>query len=104
MGKEEIRRRICDDIYQLLVSKGDQYGDTYTDVPQILYILFNHKWDGTHYKLTKQDIDHMLAIVRVLDKICRIARGNQGSENAWFDIAGYAVLEMEKDMKKEDRL
>jgi hypothetical protein len=36
-------------------------------------------------------------IVRVWDKLKRIANGNQGEENAWQDIAGYAIL-----MAKED--
>ena len=35
------------------------------------------------------------------DKMKRIANGNQGDENAWNDIAGYAILmgeEMPNDL------
>ena len=51
-------------------------------------------------------------IVRIWDKLKRIANGNKGEENAWQDIAGYGILmcgsdvscksdtELGKDVKK----
>jgi len=43
----------------------------------------------------------MLAITRTIDKLCRITHGNKGEENAWIDIAGYALLELHRALDEE---
>jgi hypothetical protein len=43
----------------------------------------------------------MLAITRTIDKLCRITHGNKGEENAWLDIAGYALLELQRALDEE---
>ena len=34
----------------------------------------------------------MLGVIRVVDKLFRVANGKQGSEDPWQDIAGYGLL------------
>jgi hypothetical protein len=47
--------------------------------------------------ISAEQMDDALAVVRILDKLFRIANGNQGGESAWTDIAGYAILGAAKE-------
>lgn len=70
---------------KLVETKQEQYGDSWGKAGRILEILYP---DGV-----RPDQYHtFLGIVRVLDKICRLAAGNKGDENAWEDLAGYGLL------------
>ena len=77
------------EIGALVDEKNLQYGDSTNKTGQILAILYP---DGV---MPEQYRDMML-ITRMLDKLNRIANGNQGEENAWGDIAGYGLLGMEE--------
>jgi hypothetical protein len=70
---------------RLVDSKQQQYGDSFHTFHHLLAFLYP---DGVKV----EDYPNMLAIVRVLDKLCRISRGDQGDESAWNDIAGYGIL------------
>ena len=72
----------------LVDSKQAQYGDAIQASEEILRVLYpcgvpaNREGD-------------MLLIVRIIDKLCRLTRGNgEGGEDAWADIAGYGLLGM----------
>jgi len=98
-----VREEIYKESYDILTLKGSQYGETFHNVPNMLKILFKHTIDPTtgKYQLSEADIDSILVMARVLDKIQRVAVGNQGDESAWMDILGYSVLEEEKVRAKK---
>ena len=70
---------------QLVDKKNAQYGDSVHKAGDILRILYPEGVKPEQY-------DDMLLMVRVLDKLSRIANGNQGEENAWQDVCGYGLL------------
>ena len=72
----------------LVDEKNLQYGDSTNKTGQILAILYP---DG----VAPEQYRDMMLITRILDKLNRIANGNQGEEDAWGDIAGYGLLGME---------
>jgi len=65
--------------------KNKEYGDSINDTNNFLQILFPAGIPVDAY----QEIG---LIIRIFDKIKRIANGNLGEENAWKDLAGYALL------------
>lgn len=70
----------------LVTIKQAQYGNSFTVAPQILRLLYP---DG----IRPDQYDTLLSIVRVLDKLKRLATGYRGdTENPWLDIAGYSLL------------
>lgn len=71
---------------QLVDKKQAQYGDAITASEQIMNILFP---EG----IPKEKVKLSLLIVRIVDKLCRLSRGNgKGDEDAFGDIAGYGLL------------
>lgn len=73
------------EIGELVERKQKEYGDSWGKAGRILEILYP---DGV-----RPDQYHtFLGITRVIDKLCRLANGNQGEENAWEDLAGYGLL------------
>ena len=77
-------------IGKLVDAKQKQYGDSFNRAGMVIRVLYP---DG----IKPEQYDDMLAIVRVIDKLFRIANGNQGEENAYRDIAGYGLLGAKKD-------
>ncbi|MFA7171572.1 MAG: hypothetical protein WC180_06285 [Candidatus Paceibacterota bacterium] len=76
------------EIGALVDEKNLQYGDSTNKTGQILAILYPNG-------VVPEQYHDMMLIARMLDKLNRIANGNQGEENAWGDIAGYGLLGME---------
>ena len=70
---------------KLVETKQEQYGDSWGKAGKILAILYP---DG----VKPEQYHTFLGITRVIDKLCRLANGNQGEENAWEDLAGYGLL------------
>lgn len=71
---------------KLVDDKQAQYGDAITASEQIMNILFP---EG----IPKEKIKLSLLIVRIVDKLCRLSRGNgKGDEDAFGDIGGYGLL------------
>lgn len=68
--------------------KNHQYGDAFHQTGKILAILYPKGVRPEQY-------NDMLAVVRVLDKLFRVANGKQGNEDPWQDISGYGLLGME---------
>lgn len=69
----------------LVATKNAQYGDSFAKSGQILQVLYPNG-------ITPGEYDDMLGVVRVIDKLFRVANGDQGDESAWSDIAGYGIL------------
>lgn len=84
--------RAANFVGKLVTAKNEQYGDSAAVTGTMLQVLFPKGIPVAKY-------GEAMLIVRVLDKLCRISRGNQGDENAWQDIAGYAVLGMVQSAK-----
>ena len=70
---------------ELISVKNAQYGNSFQESAKILDILYPNG-------VKANDYENMMTIVRILDKIFRIANGDKGDESAWDDIAGYALL------------
>lgn len=78
---------IIDEIKETLEFKNREYGDTPLKTQKILEVLYPSGIPTSAY----QDV---LLLVRILDKLCRIANGcgSIGKHDAYLDIAGYGVL------------
>ena len=69
----------------LVDEKNLQYGDAFNRGGSILEVLYP---DGVR----PEQYRDMLGVIRVVDKLFRVANGKQGSEDPWQDIAGYGLL------------
>lgn len=85
---------IGEGVGELVEKKQVQYGDSAGKSGSVLQILYPNG-------IPTHAFDQALLIVRVLDKLMRIAqqgpdRTDLGGENPWFDIAGYALLALKQ--------
>jgi len=85
VGKYE---KLGQQIGLLVDIKNQQYGD-FNSAGEVLATLYPYGVRPEQYK-------DILGVVRVIDKLRRIANGKQGNENPWGDIAGYGLLGMEE--------
>lgn len=75
---------------QLVAEKNAAYGDSFARSGRIFAELFPRG-------VTPEQMDDMLAITRVIDKLFRIATDRDAmGEDPWRDIAGYALLAIER--------
>ena len=82
-GKYE---EVAQKIGQLVDEKNEAYGDAFNKAGDFLNILYP---DG----IQPEQYGDMLALVRVFDKMMRIATDKDAlGENPWNDIAGYGIL------------
>ena len=80
---------IARDVAGIVREKNRGYGSAFQKVSHILSILFPNGIPTSKY--------HDVAIlIRVLDKICRIATANDKDvkKDAWLDIVGYGFLRL----------
>jgi hypothetical protein len=82
-------KEIGNKIGELVDEKNKAYGDSFNKSSEFLKILFPNGVPVERYT-------DMLGIIRVFDKLMRIANGNQGNENGWNDICGYAIIRSEE--------
>ena len=80
-------RNIAIEIAELVSEKQIRYGDSFGQSYKIFQVLYP---DGVKPK----DMKEFLTIVRVVDKLFRLSKGDQGDESAWTDIMGYALLSL----------
>lgn len=73
------------EIGKMVDIKNEQYGDSFFKSHEILKILYPNGINTDQY----QD---MLAVIRIIDKLFRIAEGCKGDESPARDIAGYGIL------------
>ena len=69
----------------LVDKKQNQYGDSFNKADEFLKVLYPDGINPDQYK-------DLLTLTRIFDKLMRVANGNQGDEDAFKDIAGYALL------------
>ena len=85
-GKYE---HIGTEIGRLVDEKNRAYGDAFNKAGDFLKIIYPNGVKPEQY-------DDMLAIVRVFDKLMRVAHQKEAfGENPWRDIAGYGILKSE---------
>ena len=91
-GKYE---RLGTEIGRLVDKKNRTYGDAFNKAGDFLKILYP---DG----VKPEQYGDMLAIVRVFDKLMRIAHQKEAfGENPWRDICGYSLLSIERGERIE---
>jgi hypothetical protein len=74
------------EIGALVDKKNQAYGSSFNNSGEILRVLFPNGIKVEQYT-------DMLAVVRILDKLFRIANDkNAFNEDPWQDIAGYGIL------------
>lgn len=73
------------DIATLVTKKQQQYGNSIHHTGDFLKTLYPNG-------ITPEQYDDLGVIIRMYDKLKRISNGNQGEENAWDDLMGYALL------------
>jgi len=86
--KVDVRSVACD-VVVVVEEKNREYASAFQKVSEILNILFPNGIPTSKY--------HDVAIlIRVLDKICRIATANDKDvkKDAWLDITGYGLLRL----------
>jgi hypothetical protein len=94
----ELYEKTGSEIGKLVAEKQVAYGDSFGKSGELLKVLYP---DG----VMPEDYTDMLTIVRIIDKIFRIAT-NKGAfeENPYKDIAGYSLLGVVKDIIRTENL
>ena len=78
--------RIAEEIAKLVTAKNEAYGNSFGVAPEILKLLYPNG-------ITVEQYDDALTVVRVIDKLKRIATDRDAlGENPWKDIMGYSLL------------
>ena len=74
------------EIGKLVKTKNKKYGDSFNKSGDIIRILYPNG-------IKPEEYDDLLGIIRVLDKMFRIATDRDAlGESPWEDIAGYSIL------------
>ena len=82
-------------IGRLVDEKQQAYGNSFGNTGKLLRMLYPNG-------VTPEQYDDLLGMVRLIDKLFRIATSkNAYGEDPWRDIAGYALL-MNQNKGKED--
>ena len=79
-GFEEIGAEIG----KLVADKNKKYGNSYAEAHKVIEALYP---DG----IKVDQYPDALVLIRVVDKLFRISKGDEGEESAWKDIAGYGI-------------
>jgi hypothetical protein len=89
--------RLAGEIASVLQIKNAAYGNAFAKTTEILKLLYPNGIPLTSY-------DDVHVIVRVLDKLSRIARNNDPlGEDPWSDICGYSILaQVQREKKRHD--
>lgn len=77
-------------IAKLVTTKQIQYGNSFGNSNKIFKVLYPNG-------VSPEQMKDFLVIVRIVDKLFRIARGDQGEESAWTDINGYSLLALTRN-------
>jgi hypothetical protein len=78
------------EVGELVAKKNEAYGDSFAQCGEFLQLLYPQG-------VKPEEYGDMLAIVRVWDKLKRIATDQDAfGESPWKDVAGYALLALER--------
>lgn len=73
------------EIAKLVSRKQIEYGNSFSFSYDIIKVLYPNG-------ISLEQIKDLLVVIRIIDKLFRIANGNLGSEDAFSDIIGYGLL------------
>lgn len=76
MNSQQLIEQACDEIKALLLAKNEAYGDSALNPVRIF---------------ARSDVNEQL-LVRIDDKLSRIARGDDVGEDTLLDLIGYLIL------------
>jgi len=94
--EEDVYRDVALKVAELVVKKQQAYGDSFGKAAEIFKVLYP---DG----IPVEAYQDALAVVRIVDKLFRIATDKQAfNENPWEDVMGYALLSTVKGGSKND--
>lgn len=82
-------------IGNLVAEKQLQYGDSFGNAGKILKVLYPNG-------ISIDQMEDALVVVRIVDKLFRVANNNMGEEDAFQDITGYGLLAVVRNKRKED--
>jgi hypothetical protein len=95
---EQFKVRLRDEaniLVELVGQKNLAYGNSYEVVPAIIKLLYPNG-------CTTDQMDDMLLMVRLLDKLKRIVENNDPmGEDPWQDVCGYALLKLTTRPKED---
>ena len=95
MLKAEMLRQAGKEIGELVAEKNLAYGDSFYKAGEVLKILYPNG-------VTLDQYPDMLAVVRVIDKLFRIATDKKAfGESPWMDVAGYGILSVVRERLEE---
>ena len=83
-----LHRKLGAKIGELVDRKSDSYSNGKADSCEIAGSILKELYP---IGVDPEQYQDMLLLVRIIDKLVRLAAGNQGDESAWRDIAGYAL-------------
>ena len=72
-------------IGNLVAEKQLQYGNSFGNAGKVLKVLYPNG-------ISVDQMEDALVVVRIVDKLFRIANNNMGEEDAFQDITGYGLL------------
>lgn len=88
---------LANEIGALVNEKNAAYGNSFEQAEEFLKLLFP---DG----IPVESYSDMLCIVRIFDKLKRIATKKDAfGESPYRDLVGYGLLGVAKDLKKENK-
>lgn len=77
---------------KLVQEKNDAYGDSFNQSGRVLRVLYPNG-------ISPDQMDDAMAVIRILDKLFRIAHdGDAFGESPFADISGYGLLGMKRKM------
>jgi hypothetical protein len=82
-------------IGNLVAEKQLQYGDSFGNAGKVLKVLYPNG-------ISFDQMEDALVVVRIVDKLFRVANNNMGEEDAFQDITGYGLLAVVRNKRKED--
>ena len=83
------------EVSDLVEEKQKAYGDSFSKSREVVKQLYPNG-------ITVDQYDDFLTIIRVIDKLFRIATAKDAfGENPWKDVNGYSLLELVKQKNEE---
>jgi len=85
------------EIGELVAKKQVAYGDSFSKAGEVMKILYPNG-------ISNEAFQDALTVVRVIDKLFRIATKKDAfEESPWRDIVGYGLLSVARDLPKETK-
>lgn len=84
-SKPSTYEQVALSIAKLVEKKQIQYGNSFSFSYEVMKVLYPNG-------MTIEQMSDALVVIRIIDKLFRIANGNKGNEDAFSDIVGYGLL------------